>query len=124
MRRTGRGEISSGEVSWHGDEQLATGRVGFLLRKCAKQALIGYNLLSPRVIVAGSEVYAPTAEGSDAEVTGLYRKVEKAITTIPKKDVKFVIRDWNAKIGDSSTSLESMMSRYGYGERNEHGRGS
>ena len=38
-----------------------------------------------------------------------------------KKDVIILTGDWNAKIGNDNKDWKSVMGRYGYGDRNEHG---
>ena len=40
---------------------------------------------------------------------------------LPKKDVKILLGDWNAKVGLDNDGWEHTMGRYGYGETNERG---
>ena len=40
---------------------------------------------------------------------------------VPRKEMKMIVGDWNAKVGKDCTGLEGVIGRYGYGERNERG---
>ncbi|CAF3362855.1 unnamed protein product [Rotaria socialis] len=52
VRWTGKGEISSGDFIWPGEDSTHTRGVGMLLSAKAKKTLIGYNPISSRVITA------------------------------------------------------------------------
>jgi hypothetical protein len=43
------------------------------------------------------------------------------LRSIPKKDMKLIMEDWNAKVGTDRRGWEHVMGRYGFGERNERG---
>ena len=43
--------------------------------------------------------YAPTSNAEEAEVERLYEDLQNLLELTPKKDVLFLIRDWNAKVG-------------------------
>ena len=45
------------------------------------------------------QVYAPTSNAEEAEVEWFYEDLQDLLELIPPKDVLFIIRDWNAKIG-------------------------
>ena len=45
------------------------------------------------------QVYAPTTNVEEAEVEGFYEDLQDLIQITPKKDVLFIIGDWNAKVG-------------------------
>ena len=45
------------------------------------------------------QIYVPTTDGKEAEVDWFYEDLQDFLELIPKKDVLFIIRDWNAKIG-------------------------
>ena len=44
------------------------------------------------------QVYAPTSNAEKAEVEWLYEDLQDLLELIPKKDVLFIIGDWNAKV--------------------------
>ena len=45
------------------------------------------------------QVYAPTSNAEEAEVEQFYENLQDLLELIPKKDVLFIIGDWNAKVG-------------------------
>ena len=49
------------------------------------------------------EVYAPTTNAEEAEVEQFYEDVKDVLELTPKKDVLFIIGDWNAKVGSQET---------------------
>ena len=45
------------------------------------------------------QVYAPTSNAEETEVEWFYEDLQDFSELTPKKDVLFIIRDWNAKVG-------------------------
>ena len=45
------------------------------------------------------QVYAPTSNAEEAEVEQFYEDVQDLLELTPKKDILFIIGDWNAKVG-------------------------
>ena len=45
------------------------------------------------------QVYAPTSNAAEAEVEWFYEDLQDLLELTPKKDVLFIIGDWNAKVG-------------------------
>ena len=45
------------------------------------------------------QVYAPTSNAEEAEVERFYEDLQDLLEITPKKDVLFIIGDWNAKVG-------------------------
>ena len=45
------------------------------------------------------QVYAPTTNAKEAEVKWFYQELQGLLELTPKKDVLFIIGDWNAKVG-------------------------
>ena len=43
--------------------------------------------------------YAPTSNAEEAEVEWFYEDLQDLLELTPKKDVLFIIGDWNAKVG-------------------------
>ena len=58
----------------------------------------------------------PTEE---AEVEWFYEDLEDLLELIPKKDVLFIIGDWNAKVGSQETP--GVTGKFGLGVQNEAG---
>ena len=48
--------------------------------------------------------YAPTSNAEEAEVERFYEDLQDLLELTPKKDVIFIIRDWNAKVGSQETA--------------------
>ena len=49
------------------------------------------------------QVYAPTSNAEEAEVERFFEDLQDLLELTPKKDVLFVIGDWNAKVGSQET---------------------
>ena len=49
------------------------------------------------------QVYAPTANAEEAEVEWFCEDLQDLLESTPKKDVLFIIGDWNAKVGSQET---------------------
>ena len=49
------------------------------------------------------QVYAPTRNAEEAEVQWFYEDLQDLLELTPKKDVLFIIGDWNAKVGSQET---------------------
>ena len=45
------------------------------------------------------QVYAPARNAEEAEVEWFYEDLQDLLELRPKKDVLFIIGDWNAKVG-------------------------
>ena len=49
------------------------------------------------------QVYAPNSNAEEAEVEQFYEDLQDLLELTPKKDVLFIIGDWNAKVGSQET---------------------
>ena len=65
------------------------------------------------------QVYAPTNNTEEAEVEWFYEDLQDLLELTPKKEVFFIIGDWNAKVGSQETPGE--IGKFGLGIRNEAG---
>ena len=65
------------------------------------------------------EVYAPTSNAEEAEVELFYEDPQDLLELTPKKDVLFIIGDWNAKVGSQETP--GVTGKFGLAMRNEAG---
>ena len=63
------------------------------------------------------QVYALTSNAEEAEVERFYEDLEDLPELTPKKDVLFIIGDWNAKAG--SQEIPKITGKFGLGIRNE-----
>ena len=64
-------------------------------------------------------VYAPTSNAEEAEVEQLYEDLQDLLELTPKKDVLFIIGDWNAKLG--SQELPGVTGKFGLGMKQGKG---
>ena len=65
------------------------------------------------------QVYAPTSNAEEAEVERFYEDPQDLLELTPKKDVLFIIGDWNAKVGRQETP--GVTGKCGLGIQNETG---
>ena len=65
------------------------------------------------------QAYAPTSNAEEAEVECFYEDLQDLLELIPKKDVLFIIGDWNAKVG--SQEIPGVKGKFGRGVQNESG---
>ena len=65
------------------------------------------------------QVYAPTRNAEEAEAEWFYEDLRDLLELTPKKDVLFIIGDWNAKEGSQETP--GVTDKFGLGIWNEAG---
>ena len=98
-----------------------------MVNKRVQNVVLGCNLKNDRNIsvrlqgkpfnITVIQVYAPT---SNTEETGrFYEDLQDLLELTPKKDVLFIIGDWNAKVGSQETP--GVTGKFGLGMRNEAG---
>ena len=65
------------------------------------------------------QIYAPTSNAEEGEVEWYYEDLQDLLELTPKKDVLFIIGDWNAKVGSQETP--GVTGKFGFGVQNETG---
>ena len=65
------------------------------------------------------QVYTPTSNAEEAAVERFYEDLQDLLELIPKKDVIFIIGDWNAKVG--SQEIPRVTGKFGLRVQNEAG---
>ena len=65
------------------------------------------------------QAYAPTSNTEEAEVDQFFEDLQDLLELIAKKDVLFIVGDWNAKVG--SQEIPGIMGKFGLGVQNEAG---
>ena len=65
------------------------------------------------------QVYAPTSNTEEDEVEQFYEDLQDLLELTPKKDVLFIIGDWNAKVGSQETL--GVTGKFGLGVQNKAG---
>ena len=100
-----------------------------MVNKRVQSAILGCNLKNDRMIsvrfqgkafnITVIQVYALTSDAEEAEVERFYEDLQDLLELTPKKDVLFIIGDWNAKVG--SQEISGVTGKFGLGIRNEVG---
>ena len=65
------------------------------------------------------QVYSPTSNAEEAEVECFHEDLQDLLELTPKKDVLFIIGDWNAKVG--SQEIHGVTGKFALGVQNEAG---
>ena len=65
------------------------------------------------------QVYAPTSNAEEAKVERFYEDLQDLLELTPKKDIFFIIGDWNAKVGSQETP--GVTGKFCLGVQNESG---
>ena len=66
------------------------------------------------------QAYAPISNTEEAEIEWFYEDLQDLLELTPKKDVLFIIGDWNAKVGSQETP--GVTGTFGLGVQNEAGK--
>ena len=64
------------------------------------------------------QAYAPTSNAEEAEVERFHEDLQNLLEVTPKKDVIFIIGDWNAEVGSQETP--GVTGKFGLGVQNRH----
>ena len=94
-------------ILYCGQESLRRNGVALVVNKRVQNAVLGCNLKNDSMIsvhfqgkpfsIRIIQVYAPTSNAEEAEVEWFYEDLQDLLELIPKKDVLFIIGDWDAK---------------------------
>ena len=98
-----------------------------MVNKRVLNAVLGCNLKNDRMIsvrlqgkpfnITVIQVYVPTNNAEKTEVERFYEDLQDLLELTPKKDVLFIIGDWNAKVGSQETP--GVTGKVGFGMQNE-----
>ena len=131
LKWTGMGEFNADDhYIYHcGQESLRRNGVAIMVNKRVQNAVLGGNLQNDRMIsvrlqgklfnITVIQLYAPTSNAEEAKVEQFYEDLQDLLELTPKKDVLFMIGDWNAKVGSQETP--GVTGKFGLGIRNETG---
>ena len=100
-----------------------------MVNKRVRNAVLGCHLKNDRMIsvhlqgkpfnIIVIQVYALTSNAEEAEIERFCEDLQGLLELTPKKDVLFIIGDWNAKVGSEETP--GVTGKFGLGMRNEAG---
>ena len=128
LKWTGMGEFNSDDHYFYycGQESLRRNGVAIMVNKRVQNAVLGCSLKNDRMIsvhfqgkafsITVIQAYAPTSNTEEAEVGWFYEDLQDLLELAPKKDVLFIIGDWNAKVGCQETS--GITGKFGLGVQN------
>ena len=131
LKWTGMGEFNSDDHYIYHCEQESLRRNGaaIIVNKTVQNAVLGCNLKNDRMIsvrfqgkpfsITVIRVYPPTSNAEEAEVEQFYEDLQDLLELTAKKDVLFIIGDWNAKVGSQETP--GVTGKFGLGLWNEAG---
>ena len=96
-------------IYYCGQESLRRNGVAIMVNKRVRNEVLGCHLKNDRMIFVGLQgkpfnimviqVYARISNAEEAEVEQYCEDLQDLLELTPKKDVLFIIGDWNAKVG-------------------------
>ena len=129
LKWTGMGEFNSEDhyIYYCRQESLRRNGVANIVNKSVQNAVLGCNLKNDTMISVHFQgkpfnikvIQAPTSNAEEPEVEGFYKDLQDLLELTPKKDVLFIIGDWNAKVGSQETT--GVTGKFGLGVQNEAG---
>ena len=99
-------------IYYCGQEYLRRNGVAIMDNKRVQNAVLECNLKNDRMVsvcfqgkpvnIMVIQVYAPTSNVEEAEVIQFYEDLQDLVQLTSRKDVLFIIADWNAKVGSQA----------------------
>ena len=131
LKWTGIGEFNSDNhyIYYCGQKSLRRNGVSITVNKGVRNAVLRCNLKNGRMISARFQgkpsnitviqVYASTSNAEEAEAEQFYEDLQDLLELIPKRDVLFIIGDWNAEV--RTQEILGVTGKFGLGVQNEAG---
>ena len=130
LKWTGMGELNSGDhYIYYGQVSLRRNGVAIIVNKRIQNAVVGCNLKNDTMIsipfqgkpfnIILIQVYDPTSNAEEAEVQWFYEDLQYLLELTSKKDVLFIIGDWNTKVGSQETP--GVTGKFGLRVQNKAG---
>ena len=125
------GEFNSGDhyIYYCGQESLRRNGVAIIINKRVLNAVLGCSLKNDRMIsvhfqgkpfkITVLQVHVSISNAEEAEVEWFYEDLYDLLELTPKKDVLFIIGDWNAK--EESQDILGVTGKFGLAVQNEAG---
>ena len=129
LKWTGMGEFNSDDhyIYYRGQESLRRNGVAIMVNKRVQNAVLRCNLKKDKMIsihfqdkpfnTTVIQAYAPTSSAEEAEVERFYEDLQDLLELTPKRDVLFIIGDWNEKVESQETP--GVTGKFGLGIRKE-----
>ena len=115
LKWTGMGEFNSDDhyIYYCRQESLRRNGVAIMVNKRVQNVVLGINLKNDRMIsvrfqgkpfnITVIQLYVPNSNVEEAKVERIYEDLQDLLELTPKKDVLFIIKDCNAKVGSQET---------------------
>ena len=125
------GEFNSDDqyIYYCGQESIRRNGVAIMVNKGVQNVVLGCNLKNDRMIsvrlqgkpfnITAIQVYALTSNAEEAEFEWFCEDLQDLLEQTPKKDILFIIGDWNAKAG--SREIPGVTGKFDLGVQNEAG---
>ena len=81
--------------------------------------MISFRFQGKPFNITVNQFYAPTSNTEEDEVERFCEDLQDLLELTPKRDVLFIIGDWNAKVGSQETP--EVTGKFGHGIQNEAG---
>ena len=110
LKCTGMSEFNSDDhyIYYCGQQSLRRNGIAIIVNKRVRNAVLGCNLKNDRMIsvrfqgkpfnITVIQAYTPISNAEEAKVEWFYEDLQDLLELTPKKDVLFIIGDWNAKV--------------------------
>ena len=130
LKWTRKGEFNSDDhyIYYCGQESLRRNGVALTVNKSLKcstwvqsqnNRMISVHFQGKPFNITVIQVYAPNSNAEEAKVERFYEDLQDLLELTPKKDVFFIVGDWNAKVG--SQEIPGVTGRFSLGVQNETG---
>ena len=116
-------------IYYWGQESLRRNGVALIVNKTVRNAVVGCNLKNDRMIsvhfqgkpfnITVIQFYALTSNAEEVEVERFYEDPQDLLELTPKKDVLFIIGNWNEKVGNQE--IPGVTGKFGLGVQNVAG---
>lgn len=142
--------LGMSEVRWNQFGQLTTTRwhlmlwsgmpnesdphqrgVSVLVNKDCRKSVMNYKFVSERLMLVRFksqprnlsviQCYVPTEDASDEDKYAFYDQLSNILAEVPHTDLKLLMGDLNAIVGDNNRDLEHVIGKHGVGVMNKNG---
>ena len=118
-------------IYYCGQESLRRNGVAIIVNKRVQNAILGFSLKNDRMVsvrfqgkpfnITVIQVYAPTSNAEETEVEQFYEDLQDLLELTPKKDILFIVGDWNAKVG--SQEIPGVTGKFALRYKMKQGKG-
>ena len=125
------GEFNSDDhyIYYCWQESLRRNGVAIMINKRVQSAVLGCSLKNDRMIsirfqgkpfnITVIQAYDPSSNAEETEFERFYEDLQDLLELTPKKDILFIVGDWNAKVRSQETP--GITGKFGLGMWNEAG---